>query len=617
MFSTPGTKGPVAIVPRAVDNPSDGNCAPYSFAIGLMDIIQYESQYHCRDMFDRWCKLDPSIADLYQDICACPLIGRLPKSPMLTRLQASIRQLSLQTQSRALQAACADLRECRVHLVSEETPGEAVDQKPVLNGREILILSNADGYSIGYRNVRGEYEQKAIDDKDLIRRLRAHKPPSYINESSVINGVDELLSTEKYRATALTWQKYKQLLGSDIFVLFSGAYYKNMDSDLSRSEGITKALDTLRVKLNGLNEDEKQAGIVRAFLTLLYGERESFDDLTPETPFDPGSPLVAVLNLLTKPFHWIYFQDIYVLAPLFQVNFHPMVNGEHIQEYKDDPKMPVITVENIGRGHFQTHVVVAESTSGSGSDHRYDMGGTPPPKPTRTISSDGGPEKAADDAAAKKTADDAAAKKTAAEAAAKRATAEAEAKKAADEAAAKRATAEAAAKKAADEAAAKKAADEAAAKKTADEATAKNTADEAAAKKAVDEAAAKKTADELSALKQKVNDVTVVYINYNKSVPFSFFHRHGATGRRRAEEFLNSILTLDSIDEVKTKLITFLQDKTQGNTHPHSYRTMLLEQLGNSPKQLKLVSQQYADMLNQLNSSYDSDRINHGVRPTV
>ena len=83
---------------------------------------------------------------------------------------------------------------------------------------------------------------------------------------------------------------------------------------------------------------------------------------------------------------------------------------------------------------------------------------------------------------------------------------------------------------------------------------------------------------EVTVFKAKLSNVLKNYTDYSlQNCRFSIFHRHGETGRLRAKEFINELFKLSNIDEMRGSLIKYLQDKRNGNTHSHSFRTMLLE----------------------------------------
>lgn len=84
----------------------------------------------------------------------------------------------------------------------------------------------------------------------------------------------------------------------------------------------------------------------------------------------------------------------------------------------------------------------------------------------------------------------------------------------------------------------------------------------------------------LEFLQSAITRATIDYVNYSNNIWFSLFHRHGNTGRVRAQSFLTRFLEIEDYDEAKKCLIEYLSNENNnGNTHPHSYRTMLLQEM--------------------------------------
>ncbi|ASQ45359.1 hypothetical protein [Legionella clemsonensis] len=91
------------------------------------------------------------------------------------------------------------------------------------------------------------------------------------------------------------------------------------------------------------------------------------------------------------------------------------------------------------------------------------------------------------------------------------------------------------------------------------------------------------TTDDASALSSRLLELKTMaslvikaYSDYNKKCYFSIFHRHGATGRKRAEHLKQTLESATTIEDFNTTLLAFLNDSRQGNTNPHSLRTLLL-----------------------------------------
>ncbi|MBA2652173.1 MAG: hypothetical protein H0U73_07905 [Tatlockia sp.] len=99
----------------------------------------------------------------------------------------------------------------------------------------------------------------------------------------------------------------------------------------------------------------------------------------------------------------------------------------------------------------------------------------------------------------------------------------------------------------------------------------------------------------LKELQLKVQKATAGYLKYNKEeCYYSIFHVHGETGRLRAEGFQICFAKIDNYADAKRVLFNYLKDPKNGNTYPHSYRTMLLDKLlRESATKLKDTSDRY------------------------
>lgn len=116
--------------------------------------------------------------------------------------------------------------------------------------------------------------------------------------------------------------------------------------------------------------------------------------------------------------------------------------------------------------------------------------------------------------------------------------------------------------------------------------------------------ASKSEAELLDDLKRDVDAATRHYVNYSKNIWFSVFHHHGKAGRDRAQNFCELFKKIDNYAEAKKQLTEYLNDKNNGNTHPHSYRTMLLAELGRKEcfvdkASYKIVSTNYQEQLKE------------------
>lgn len=114
--------------------------------------------------------------------------------------------------------------------------------------------------------------------------------------------------------------------------------------------------------------------------------------------------------------------------------------------------------------------------------------------------------------------------------------------------------------------------------------------------------------DNLQHLKTKLIAATSEYTSYSAGIWFSLFHHHGQAGRARAVEFRNRFNDENNYDEARQELWDFLRNPANGNTHPHSYRTIILHKLlaDAYPKHsLQDTSRNYAKLLDELAVSLD------------
>jgi hypothetical protein len=105
----------------------------------------------------------------------------------------------------------------------------------------------------------------------------------------------------------------------------------------------------------------------------------------------------------------------------------------------------------------------------------------------------------------------------------------------------------------------------------------------------------------LARLKSYVSLAKQQYVHHSRGIRFSLFHFHGKTGRIRAFDFEYKFLKIQNYDEAVSVLKAFLHDKNNGNTHPHSFRTMLLSTLiGIDGYPFSMVSREFDESLAEL-----------------
>lgn len=105
----------------------------------------------------------------------------------------------------------------------------------------------------------------------------------------------------------------------------------------------------------------------------------------------------------------------------------------------------------------------------------------------------------------------------------------------------------------------------------------------------------------LARLKIYVSLAKQQYVHHSEGIRFSLFHFHGKTGRIRAFDFEEKFHEIQNYDEAVSVLKAFLHDKNNGNTHPHSFRTMLLSTLiGIDGYPFAMVSREFDESLAEL-----------------
>lgn len=117
----------------------------------------------------------------------------------------------------------------------------------------------------------------------------------------------------------------------------------------------------------------------------------------------------------------------------------------------------------------------------------------------------------------------------------------------------------------------------------------------------------KENQDELNQLIRLVNRAVIDYCSYSEGIVFSFFHRHGEEGRIRARKFSIDFSNMKDLDQAKKYLIDFLENNSNGKTHPHSFRTMLFKEILNTnetKKNLNDVSKHYENLLARFHQEF-------------
>lgn len=111
--------------------------------------------------------------------------------------------------------------------------------------------------------------------------------------------------------------------------------------------------------------------------------------------------------------------------------------------------------------------------------------------------------------------------------------------------------------------------------------------------------------NKLQNLKEKISITCTEYMKYNEKIWFSIFHRHGKTGRVRAQALSDNINAASTLEQAHEHLKCFFDDCKNGNTYPHSLKTMLLHTLLDGKQTLQEVSKKFIDLYVSVEPSLD------------
>lgn len=533
----------VLITDRDVDNPGQGNCAFYSFAIGLIDIIQEEKVYGCKTKFEQWVTQDKNLADEYDAICAFNY--KQPDNLLLDRLQRSLRNIGYNYKVAELKLACAKSTAADVIKGLDKKSDEY---------KEVMILIAAEITTIPYK-------------KALLRKYR------------------HITANSTYIDFTALYYGHRQDLGHGASTFSDSVTIKNAIDDLDKSK---------------IEENYEDLVLVPLFLKLLYGDKQALKTITQETVPDAASPILSGMNNVAEESYWGTHLDLNYLATLFKVNLHTLENGRNLrQESRGDLGCQhTITVNNHGDYHWTTQLTMAVELpkillSVSEDEKRKKEKGRVTGVLGTSVTKDSSPliptivpvvtglQK--DDAVT--TDDEHHGKvrfkftKSQLELQERR---DLEAQREHD-------------------------------LKLLDQT---NDSEKAVISSPLDESDDNK---KLAHLRSAVSNATIAYTGYSNSIWFSLFHRHGNSGRVRAETFNTRFLEIKNYSDAKKELITFLHNNNDnGNTHPHSFRTMLLHEMHGkkSESTLQYISAHFDDLLGELSSAFKV-RIPSAVAPSI
>ncbi len=571
-LSTPNTSDSdshIIIEGKKIDNPGLGNCAFYAFAIGLIEIIQEEKIAYGsrRPMFKQWVALDPSIntENLYDDICSFDY--KKPKNRLLDQLQKSLRQIVCECTLSELRQACASSRAANDYKKLTATSS--------FMNFSFLYYDNLEWIDSDYNEyanlqdvkkaldalVRGALERKSLEhDEQLELNVLTSDAlgQAALKLKTLLN---EILKTDVAKLGELKSEAIR-LQGAIIKAL--KAQMEILTLDVLEAEKLTELkIDVVRLQevINDALRDEalkiihnnpliaveehEQLTLAPIFMSLFYGSDVDLNLITAETKPKADSPIIKAAKVITQNSFWGTHGHLNHLGNVFGVNLHTLINGKVNYVFVDDPDRHVITVNNINDAHWTTMVTRAKSLCVfSGDDEKATN-----TAPQVTEMDKSAAEKKVNDTLKTKEVPNKA--RTSGESVKKIEPAKVE----------------------------------------------------TPLKIVKQEHASSINNLMLASLKAQVANAVKEYCNYSNSIWFSFFHRHGETGRNRAKSFGDKLSACMDYNDAKKIVIDFLKDRKNGNTHPHSFRTMLLQELltkNKSAPDLKYLSNNFSEQLDIL-----------------
>ncbi|MFT4059834.1 MAG: hypothetical protein QM652_09820 [Legionella sp.] len=539
---------------RDIDNPGGGNCAFYAFVIGLIYIIQQKEAALTKNVFARWVARDSKIASEYENILNYNF--NKPNDALLNVLQKSLREIIYQEKLDELKHVCSISR--------------------VINNYKHLSNSNSyTHFSCIYFGDRADVDPKynefaaSYKIQQEIKKLKT--PISYktalarLNLDSTEFVIDKKAIKEKFKAD---FPKDKLSVEGETDESFAQRLLERKKKRKAIIEEIEEQkINNSSIALSLLIQEDPKLVIkghetltlAPLFMSLFYGN-VAIESITKETKPQESSLIVDAMQLMRQERFWGTHIELNYLADVFHVNFHPLRNGQALWEYKDDPERSNVTVNNKGNCHWTTMI--------------------PMPVGSRLIDEAKNAEKPQEE------------KRTAAVLPAPRTKVN------------RLETVTPSGKWRSFFSffslgipATKQAPTVNACTAVKPEILYTHRVAKVVNQQNMD------SQKRLERLQLSVNTAVTAYCSYSESIWISIWHRHWRSGRERAKAFGKSISEHDDYFHTLTSIIEFLEDKTKGNTHPHSFRTMLLQELLNTNNHkftLQEISHDYKNCLNLL-----------------
>ena len=620
---------------KRIDNPGLGNCAFYAFSIGLIDIIKKESAANSNvrsPTFERWLALDPSLANDYYAICAFDFKNPNRQKPLLDRMQMGLRKITYQYKMNELRTTCARSRAEDGYkalvatssfvnfsyiffgLRKDNDPryNEFADDKikaRIVGERYFHLMSELPENPSQFKNsyIFCKNELFYINVTGELKKLKINKLASFQEELAKIN-------EHGSSSLKLTTEQIKKLITSNGGHIPTAAFKRiSIDEVLARkdttklelkkriSQGV---LPSLLERVLNITEAEQQEVWQTIFdetswnvkkpdiLQLLathrpdlteeaydYLRREISDGLYEAVSDGLKNHVLAALQedntLFVEGF------ENYTLAPLFLRLFY----GDDVALDLINEETPIalgsaipVAIQRIMQNFFWgTHLDLdylaypfqINLHTLENKIQKYPFSDLPE-RPTITVNNEGNGHwttfiEEVQTVVARPNEDT----KTV---------------------------------KAAETIKKPEGKTELSGKVESEKSQIEAEPKAFVRRKLVGRKKLFKEINDVEVLQRVIGDTVTRYCAYSDSITFSIFHRHGGTGRRRAQDFLTQINDEKDLNEVRKLLIGYLDNDENGNTHPHSFRTMLLHGLTNANLNCTLAetSKNYDWQLTQL-----------------
>ncbi|MCW8444436.1 hypothetical protein OQJ05_10275 [Fluoribacter gormanii] len=387
---------------------------------------------------------------------------------------------------------------------------------------------------------------------------------------------------DEYRALVAisTYRKFAEM--------YHGTYLDPRFNQFVSSQAIKNALK--KIDHSRIVAEHESLVLAPLFISLIYGEEVAPGTITLSTEPKFNSPIILALQNITQDSVWATHLELDYLANAFEVNLHTLENGRQRYEYQDWPSQHTITLNNQNNMHWTTKVTMAKSRKASPQPGHssgvasLDLGS----KEIKAWDSDPHAkkqtEKEEDTVTLTIQDEHSQKKKVATQKKTELVRVDVETKHY---------------------------------KKPGNHQgfPSKHALLSQREEISLELITSKAEQRELNKLIRIVNRAVVEYCSYSDGILFSIFHRHGESGRRRARKFNGEFSkfndeiskvngefsSVTALTEAKEMLIDYLKDGKNGRTHPHSFRTMLLQGLLtkelNKHLDLKYVSNNYSDLL--------------------